>query len=403
MLPKTTPEQRHRLYEDVESLLSPGFLTHPVVIAGVRLQLRSMGPGDLFMLRARGEGGSNHSWRVWMVATSVWMVNGKSLLGRDDAVPFMADYLRALPVGVLADLFSLVLGLFARSQRAQEAIEVYCYESLSRYKWATYGEDRTFEVSGVSGAAALGLNAVQQIWMAFNKMEDSRQSDEQQWEGFKLVASSNAPKAIQKMDTKDKDRRQKEVDQRQRKMDVFFYRRLGLVTEDGSVQGADGSMHRIEGAKTVEDLEDEMRRWVTDDYDLHDKVVAQYKAHIRTKHEQDRQERAERRQALERKREELGWESGDFRPQPLIAMTAAQLSVMLQERGGGPGTPGVTFLPTSPTAGRIYDKYVGEAPDVGRLQVVGDKVVDPGAQSATDERTLNDLIKSRNPAFGAGE
>jgi len=402
MLPSTTPEQRSRFYTDLDSLLAPGFLTHPIVINGVRLHLRSLGAGDLFMLKARTEGGTVAEWRVWAIATSIWMIDGRTVLGHDDAIPFLAGYVRKLPKPAVEILFSILLGLWVRLSSAVDMVEVYCFETISRYKWKTTGGDGLLQ-TGVPGAEKLGRNAVQRIWHAFNEMEDTKRAEETAWEGYKLVASSNAPKAIRKMDDKDKERRRLESEERQKRLDRLYYHKIGVITAKGEYHGADGSMHRIEGAKSVEDLEDEMRRWVTEDYDLHDRVVAAYKAHIRAKNEQEREDRAQRREALQRKREEMGWESGDFRPQPLIAMTAAQLQLMLQERGAGAGQPGVTFLPNAPNAGRIYEKYVGAAPDAGRLQVVGDRVVDPGANPATDSRTLNDLIKSRNPAFGAGE
>jgi len=402
MLPKTTPEQRRKFYEDVEALLNPGFLTHPVVVAGVPMQLRSLGPGDLFMLRARGDGASDHEWRVWVVATSIWMVKGNSVLGQDSVVPFMAEYLRRLPTGVVLSLLSLVLGLFARTRRARQAVETYCYEMESRYVWTTYGRGQPSRFTGVPGAESLGSNQIQQIWIAFNLLEDRRQIEEQQWDGHKLVASSNAPKALKKVDGRDQQRRTEEQERRQKQMDLFYYQRLGVVDDTGEVQGVSGSMHRIQGAKSVEDLEDEMRRWVTEDYDLHDAVVAEYKARIRIQYEQEKQEREARRMALERKRAEMGWETGDFQPQPLVAMTAEQLQQMLSQRN--PGQQGVSFIPKPPNADRLFHKYVGEsATDAGNLQVVDGKVIDVAANPETDARTLNQLIRDRNPAFGAGD
>lgn len=400
MLPRTTTEQRHRFYEDVELLLQPGFLTHSVVVGGVRLHLRSLGTGDLFMLRARTEGANNYEWHLWVVASAVWMIDGRAVLGQDEVVPFLADYLRKIPRIALDILFTVVLGLWVRLSDAVEAVEVYCFELASRYKWKTMGAPG-LQLSGVPGAAALGLNAVQRIWVAYNEMEDTKRGEETAWEGFKLVASSNAPKAIKKLDTRDSRRREREKTEREQRLDLFYYWKLGVVDKKGLVEGTDGSMHRIQGTKSVEDLEEEMRRWVTEDYDLHDRIVAEYKAKIRAKHEQEQVEREARRQELQRKREELGWESGTFRPQPLVAMTAEQLQVLLSQRG--PGVPGVAFIPAEPTSDRLYQKYLEEGPDAGGLAVVGGKIVDPSANPQTDTRTLNELIKGRNPAFGTGD
>jgi hypothetical protein len=399
VLPKTTYEQRSPNYGDVESLLSPGFLTHSARVAGVAVHLRSLGPGDVFMLRARAHGASDRDWRIWMVASSIWMIDGRAVLGQDSVVPFLAEYLRALPAFTVNALFYLALGLFVRANRATETVQVYCYEYSSRYKWATYGMQMS---SGVSGAETLGQNLVQQVWQAYNTLEDRRNEEERQWEASKLVASSNAPKAIKKLDSKDQQKRQERIKDREAKTDLYYYQQLGVVDKKGQVEGTDGSMHRIQGAKTVEDLEDEMKRWVTEDYDLHDKVIAEYKGRIRAQHEQEALERDARRMALERKREEMGWETGSFRPKPLMALTAEQLQYHLQQRQMG--KPGVTFIPQAPKKDRLYDKYVDEGAVVsGELQVVNGQVVDPNANAAADARTLAELIKDRSPAFGSGE
>ena len=400
MLPTTTPDQRSRFYEDVEALLAPGFLTHPVSVGGVRMHMRSLSTGDLFMLRARTEGGNNDDWRLWAIATSIWMIEGRTVLGHDDVIPFLADRLRLLPHTALDILFSLLLGMWSRMNEAANSIEVFCFEMSSRYQWKTMGMEG-LRRSGVPGAENLGLNVVQRIWVAFNEMEDTKRSEETAWEGFKLVASSNAPKAIKKMDERDHQRRADDQESRQRRLDLHYYGKLGVVDEKGVVQGTDGSMHRIQGVKTVEDLEDEMKRWVTEDHDLHDQVVADYKERIRVQHETEAQEREARRQALQRKREELGWEDGKFRPQPLMAMSAEQLQAMLSQRQMG--RPGVSFIPKSQTTEKLFNKYIGERPDAGNLAVVGGKVVDPSFNPDTDTRTLHQLIKDRNPAFGTGE
>jgi len=406
MLPRTTPEQRSRFYDDVETLLSPGFLTHTVVIADVRLQIRTLSPGDLFMLRARASGAASHEWRIWLVASSIWMIDGRSVLGDQSAVPFLAGYLRKLPVNTVNTLFSLVLGLFARTQKAAKAAEVYVYERSSRYRWVTYGQEKSFEAPGVPGASQLGINIVQQVWQAFNIYEDQNIEDARQWEGFKLVASSNAPKAIKKMDERDKNKRQESEETRERDLDNFYYISLGVMNPDGgSVTGSDGSMHRIQGVKTVEDLEEDMRRWVTGDADLHDAVIRDYKQQIRDRRAAEAREREERKQFLLDRREEMV-KAGlidEFQPTPLIALTAEQLQNHLMSKGPG-HRPGVTFIPKAPNAGRLYDKHVvGEATTSGALEVRDGKVVDNSANFETDKRTLNELIKGRNPSFGSGD
>jgi hypothetical protein len=326
------------------------------------------------------------------------MINGRSVLGQDEVIPFLAEYVRPMPNTLLGVLFTTVLGLWTRVGNSIEDVEVFIYELASRYKWKSINK-RMFD-SGVPGAERLGLNTVQRIWTAYNEMEDTRRADDTAWEGFKLVASSNSPKAVAKIDEKDRQRRRDELDQHQRKLDQFFYTKIGIIQLSGKSAVATTS-HRL-ATKSVEDLEDEMRRWVTGDADLHDRVVEEYKDKIRAQHEQVRVEREARRMALQMERDRLDREAqeGDFKPQPLLALTGEQLQQMLQGRGG---RSGVAFIPAAPNADRLYQKYLAEgAVTGGNLQVTGDKVRDPEANPEADKRTLNQLIKGRNPAFGSG-
>ena len=401
-LPKTTVEQRSRFYEDVESMLSPGFLSHQVLVSGVRLQLRSLSNGDLFMLRARTLGCDSREWRVWAIASAIWMINGQMVLGQDTVIPFLADKLRMLPDLVLNILFTTLLGLWVRMGEAISATEFYNYESLSRYKWISQKGQRL--TSGVPGADSLGLNTVQRIWGVFNEMEDTRRTDESSWEGFKLVASSNAPKAITKIDEKDRQRKTSEMEMREKRLDEFYYIQLGVLepSQDGS--GSILSSHRM-ASKSVEDLEEEMRRWVTGDGDIHDRTVEAYKENIRARHEAEEAVKASQRAALEaeRARQYREAEEDSFQPKPLLALTGEQLQRMLQDRGSQ-GMPGVSFIPKAPQAEKLYARHIAQnAVSTGNLRVADGRVVDPEFQPDTDIRTLNELIQQRKPSFGTGD
>ena len=351
------------------------------------------------MLNTRAANASVKQWRLWAVATSIWMVDGRSMLGHDAAVPFMRDFLRGVPPKSMGTLFSILLGLFARVSHGMQDIEKYCLETHSRYLWKTTGKEL---VVGVPGATSLGLNAVQQVWFAYNEMEDLHRQEDTAWEGFKLVASSNAPKAMKKVDARDTTRRQEQEEQRLKKLDLLYYSKLGVVDAEGHSIG-DGLDLAIRGPKTVGDLEDEMRRWVTGDQDLHDQVVADYKANVIAKQEQERREREARRAALQAERERIE-EVGVAQPSQLIGLTLEELQYVLRERGAG--RPGVSKVHTGPPMGvkeHVYARYLEYGEDGGELQVKDGKLHDPQARPDMDQRTLNELIKSRNPAFRPGE
>jgi len=392
-LPRTTYEQRKARYGDVEGLVSVGFLSHSARVQGVRFNLRSLGPGDMFMLNARVSGAADTEWRLWTVAAAIWMIDGVSLLETPEAAPRVARTLRGLPDTVQDILFSLVLGLFVRQQRAGALTEAYCYENISRYLWRSLGGQHPMSQAGVPGVERLGANSAQQLWLAYNVVEDKRRDDEQQWEGFKLAASASAPKGIKKLNQKDQQARASEKERRQAIMDRGYYRSLGVINEKGHLSG-DGAGDlgvQILGPKTDEDLEEEMRRWVTGEMDWHDEVVANYKRNIADRYEAERQAREERVQVARHVARQHG---EDLTPKPLVGYSAEALQTLLRNRRQGRGgAAGVRQIITKP-AGQdyLYQKYLEEDPSSGRLQETGGKLV-----AEAPSGTLEDQVAERTP------
>lgn len=367
VLPKSTPEQRYPLYEDVETLIAPGFLSHPVSIEGVHLCLRSLGPGDQFVLRARVENSTETEWRRWAVASAIWMVDGYVLLGDSNAAPWMMQRVRSMPRSAQGILFSLLMGLFARHNRAVDATESYCYESASRFRWKTYGGHSPGVHSGIPGADHLGTNSVQRIWTFHNEIEDQRIRDDALWEGFKLTASAQAPKGVKKIDQRDRQARQSEINRREALQDRFYYTRIGVMkpTDDSPGNGSRPQLSSF--SKSTEDLEGEMYRWVSGQEDEHDQIVTDYKRRVAQAYEHEKRARAEQLAAF-RAHQEL--QGASTTRSPLVGYTSDQLAAMLRDRGAG--RPGMTVVTEGQQGIRehLYQKYIERAPDAGALRAV---------------------------------
>jgi hypothetical protein len=401
-LPRTTAEQRASLYDDVSSLLSPGFLTASVRVHDSVFHLRSLCPSDLFMLRHRVDQGGDDVWRLWTVASSIWMVNGVSFLGKDDVVPVLAGlFQNKVRARILDILFHQVLGLFARVDRAVEATPIFCHEITSRYRWRTTQGGRTLSM-GAPGASSLGPNVVQGLWAAYNEAEDHRHQEMVQWEGFKFMTSPHAPKAVQKIDAADKSRAREEEASREAALDRFFYYRTGVLSREmyeKDLDSADAAV-RVAGPKTVGTLEDEMRRWVSGEQDHHDLVVANYKRSIMEKHRQEALERERRRLALQVERERYAEAQVDEGPQKLVGFTQEQLRDVLT--GRQPGVRRVHEGPPKGQADYIHDKWLSAQEDKGILRVEGGRIVADGANPEEDVKRLDDILRQRQVPFHGG-
>jgi len=319
------------------------------------------------------------------------MVNGYNLLTEKHAVPRMFEIVKNLPVIQQEILFYLVLGLFNRQNKALEAVEPFCFETTSRFKWKAL---KNTSLCGIPGAEQLGLNHCQQIWKVHNEVEDIRLYDETQWEGFKLTASAQSPKGVKKIDQRDRERAQTETALRQSIRDKFYYVQLGILKrEDTKV--SDGNPY-VPGPKSVVDLEDEMYRWVAGKEDWHDSVVSGYKNRIVTKYELEREEKEERAR-LFRERLLVQDENGKNTVQPLVAYTSEQLSEILKDRGPGPA--GTRFISGGDAVQRdyLYEKYLERAPDPGKLKPGEDGSL--SADGAGGNVGLQDQVANRQVLF----
>lgn len=389
-LPRSTPEQRSPFYEDTEALISPGFLAHSISIQGISLSFRSLGPGDIFLLRARvGNRGRDEAWKIWSIASSIWMINGYVVLGDANVAPRLAEMVRRLPRQTREILFSLVMGLFARQNRASDAVEPYCYESLSRYRWKSHGRQVLSSHAGIPGAEVIGSNHIQRMWTFYNEVEDQRHEEDTLWEGFKLSISPHAPKGVKKIDSRDRQVRQTEIDRRLGLLDRFYYTNIGVIRPVKKGEPTPADQVGLLAVKSVEDLEDEMKRWVTGQEDWHDKVVNDYKRRILVRYDEEKRIRAARAAVLQAAREQES-----MLPQSrMVGYTAEQLSEMLQGR-----QPGVRSVGSSPHIVResLYGKYLEKSPDSGLLHVVNGKLIAGGAEGGEG---LADQIEGRQVPF----
>lgn len=385
-------------YRDVEDLLSPGFLSHTVRVARVKFAIRTLGPGDLFLLRHR-TGDEMADWQIWAVASAIWMVNGHCILDKPDVTPRIFEMLSVLPRRAQSVLFSIFSGLVNRQQKAEDAIEPYMYENLSRSKWRAAGGNPIHITKGIPGAERLGQNVIQQIWSVFNEVEDRRIAQDQMWDGFKLVASSNSPKGVQKIDERDTRLRREEDARRQSVMDRYYYFRKGLVNQEGLTQNPERNVSGsyVAGPKTVDQLEQEMKRWVAGELDDHDRIVEDYKQRILDRQAEVEAEREERRLRFAAETEKRL--EASFEVTPMVGYTLEQMQMILSSRGEGLRNTRFVHDEQYAEAKSKTDRHI-HRPVSGNLAVQGDKLVSPTANPQADIRTLQEMIMSRNVEVG---
>jgi len=230
--------------------------------------------------------------------------------------------------------------------------------------------------AGVPGIERIGSNAVQQMWMAFNTAEDQRLRDHAAWEGFKLVAMTNSPKGVRKLDQRDTREWHKEQERRAQVMDTTFYLQIGVLTPE-MLHGADVGKPQVLGPKSVEQLEGEMKMWVAGEQDWHDRFISGYKQAILNQQDIERRTREERAAAL---RQEAVSRGADLRAStPLVGYTADQMEAILRARGTG--LPGARTFYEEPERDKLARKYLKVSEEHGLLEVRDGKLFAPKVEA----------------------
>jgi hypothetical protein len=278
MKPQTTFEQRHELYNDVEDLISPGFISAPVQLGKTQLVLRSLCGADRFLLRQRAAYASPEDFQLWWLAQSIWMIDGVNLFqsGRDN-VPDLMPLLRQLPRQALSILTTQINGFFKRSRKALNAVIPYTLERISRELWSAMGTTK-FN-AGVADPSVLGMNDVQKLWITVNQLEDKSEKEELEWLRFRFVAMTNAPKWVKGHIERDNTRRETEQKARLALLDEFYW------TSKGAPPSKTVKLAATHSNKSEEDLREEVHRWIRGELDDHDRMVLAYKDGMRQQHE----------------------------------------------------------------------------------------------------------------------
>jgi len=388
-LPKTTWKQRERFYTDTIQLVNPGFLTHSVLFDSISVSFRSLNVGDYFLLRNRCGQGKRRTWRDfraytlfpsiatdtigtevdiqrWVLATSVWMLNGYNLLGQTNVVPHLHDVFRQLHPSMVSSLFNVVQGLTNRANRAATlAAEAFCFEPVSRTMWKQLGQGRILpcdEFTGVPGSASMGANKVQTMWTWFHQYEDQKIRDAVEWANVKFSVSPHAPKGMKSLDARDHGARLSEVEERQKILDRFYYIMMGVISPESDEKDRE----IIRQATSAEELETEMRRWIVGEQDEHDRVVTNYKARLVAYHEREKEAQRLRIEEARKVSESIG-ESTE--PMRIMAFTLDQMQEILGEQRR-------TTLVVDAPRNYAYEKYIGKTSDKwmfeGRLKVGAD-------------------------------
>lgn len=271
VLPPSSPEDRTGLYEDIRALLSPGFLAEAVEYEGHSFVLRTLTAEEIIHLRWRvRRSDPDYVQKAWMIASSVWMVGGQIIDGEQGVLLELVQMFERMDGAAREVFFQAFLQLRRRVQVSLTRSEAFLYETESRYLWA--GQGAHIQTRGTQ-------NGIQHLWVYYNVLEDRREHNQHLWALTKFIAGTQAPKGIQKLNTRDKKHEKTLEKKRQRVCDQMFYTANNI--EFPKAQASDLPWLVINPLESEEDLQREFGNWVSGKKDTHDQIVDFVKNKIR--------------------------------------------------------------------------------------------------------------------------
>lgn len=306
VLPPTTYEQRESLYSDLRDLILNGFISHKVKLSGSVFAIRNLNNADNVYLTNCSYSEDDNEWKVWVVARALWMVDGLLLLGEKNSAYFAYQRLKDLSKNTINRIFSLVIQLTKKANEQYKKIEPFTIEKASRALWLQckhipIPSDR---ISGVIGSETLGINLAQRLWVSLNTQQDEIEKERKEWGNAKFVASAQSPKGVEKINKKEQSAKEQDEIRKKRFLDEFFYRQTGVITDDEDKGKTTNRV--VKSASTPDELEKEMRMWVSGEHDEHDKIVLAYKNKVKERQEKELLERQQRIADVQRELEEEG-------------------------------------------------------------------------------------------------
>ncbi len=387
--------RRRFLYNDVERLIEEGFLTHNIVLNNVVVTFRSLTSGDYAdLLNATFPEMPLVVYEQQLVAKSIYKIGGLPVTSHQENFWLSDLWVNRLPQPIIKVFISIVDGLNRRVDRAAERTEAYCFEPYSRQLWYMAGRELPYK------REEMGL--IRRLWVAYNITEDVRKEDSRRWEHTRAYVSVQSYKAAKAMADHDRTWEEREKNRRKRVIeDAVNYIIQGPLEEQEAlyvtIGGKSYLVPKVREASTLDELEDELNRWIAGEKDYHDLVVDEYEDNVRKaflERQAEMEAKRRDREEMEDLLEQAGIQQEGTR---LVGYTPAQM----REMGRTFKTGGVSTEGTSKGHARLFDRYLKHESKKGWIGEGGR--VEPAREAAPEggspEASLQKRVEGRKPSL----
>ncbi len=290
------PEQyrpvNDEVWEELEDHLFTGFLVSPALVFDRTFVFKTLNHNELRFvnhLKPRGKDPreARDRFKAAFIAHSIFLIDGENVLnGRAAHMRRLVNIVGKLTRPMQDKLLEELGILNQKAVRLYPLVEVYVYENRSRFKWMYLNGGGTpihsTAATGIAGTQELGMNYCQQTWVAVNRLTDTKEQMDRDWQNAKFVGSCFNGKGVRSVDERDKARRERERTEREdakmRVLYAYLNRQAGAAEEDlkDKAQLPDGRIAKVEKkfqAISVDELAEQLSAALSGEKDHHDLVI----------------------------------------------------------------------------------------------------------------------------------
>ncbi len=354
-------------FKDIRNIIEKGFIVESFKINDVIIKIKNP---NLQIIEWTEEFSSQNIERsVALLTKLIISISGRET--KDFFYEVFETLMDSQIFSILSKMYVYAHRLMNRAIHANKYLEAYCYTDESRYLWKAWKSRSLFTTHRLED-----LNNIQISWVIWNEAEDERIESDRDWEKAFFIASATNPKGVEAVQKKWRIKDNQELERRE---DLIDQAVKGLFEETEGVEIKKKT--RIKKQKTMQDLEEEMRKWVSGEEDDHDVIVRTYKEDIQNHIDE-----------LVRQAEEIKKQNKKKRAELDSAITGISLVGLTEEQIRSKVKPQDIAAPNINDVNRnIIDSFIMK-PTQGNLSVDGDKVV-------VNQPSLMDKIAQRKPTM----
>jgi len=256
-------------YDNIEKIITHGFLTAGVSYAGHHFLLKSMTDkeyGNLALYRRDDDVFADILYHLSFC--TVFIDSSNFLENRFIRIPQLVQFYSTLPVVFVTKIKDTIQKLNKHYLNSLSFLEGFCYTDKSRYLWRILNLENRDHYLGIAGLSNVGMNSVQENWIVINKRLDEEELYSKDLNLALLISSAMNPKGT-KVISRNYDTQKKELDELRKDIAEYGYDRK-RVTEQKKKSDWSAPV------KSREDLVRELYRQMEGKKDKHDLFIEEW-------------------------------------------------------------------------------------------------------------------------------